>query len=173
MAGPDDVNGVSEAKRFPGQGGQDRGALECLIEGDRAFDAEDLETAILCYTRAIEMDPGNGQAYFNRGLCYRCLGRHEEAISDYDQCLVMDPEDSEARRFDGGEASDHDGLGAPSSTSEHDEGVNEVPIRVELAEAYLNMGDKEEALRILEETMGAAGQDDRQKIIELIRRANS
>ena len=40
-------------------------------------------------------------------------------------------------------------------------------------EAYLNMGDKEEALRILEEILGAAGPQEKQRITELIRRANS
>ena len=51
--------------------------------------------------------------------------------------------------------------------------LNEVSIKAELAEAYLNMGDKEEALRILEEILGVAGPEERQRIAELIRRANS
>lgn len=63
--------------------------------------------------------------------------------------------------------------GSPSSAGQNSgDQANEISIKAELAEAYLNMGDKEEALRILEETLVNADPEQKKRITELIRRAN-
>jgi len=49
---------------------------------------------------------------------------------------------------------------------------NEVAIKLELAQAYLNMGEKEEALSILGEVEHEGNPQQNSQITELIRRAN-
>jgi pilus assembly protein FimV len=89
----------------------------------------------------------------------------------------LDPDEDELGESPAGspgQDSDIDLTQLLSSKPESNQGQapNEVSIKAELAEAYLNMGDKDEALRILEEIIGAAGPDQKQQIADLIRRAN-
>ena len=42
----------------------------------------DFENALTNYSRAIELNPHLGEAYFNRGLIYLQLGQREKAIDD-------------------------------------------------------------------------------------------
>ena len=56
----------------------------------------DCEEALEEHTRAIESDPQNSEAYFQRALEKAALGRYEEAISDHDRALVLSPGNPEA-----------------------------------------------------------------------------
>jgi len=47
------------------------------------------------YSQAIELDPENANAYFNRGFEY-FSGEHEKAIEDYSKAIELDPEHAEA-----------------------------------------------------------------------------
>ena len=58
------------------------------IYGDRG----DLDNAVLCLDKAIQINPEKGSAYFNRGLVYSMLNRNDEAISDYNMALKYQPE---------------------------------------------------------------------------------
>ena len=51
----------------------------------------DCEEALAGYTRAIESDPQNPEAYFQRALEKAALQRYEEAISDHDRALILSP----------------------------------------------------------------------------------
>ena len=42
------------------------------------------------FTRVIEIDPDNANAYFNRGCCYDSIGELDLAISDYSVALELD-----------------------------------------------------------------------------------
>lgn len=46
--------------------------------------------AIKDFTRVIEIDPDNANAYFNRGCCYDSIGELDLAISDYSVALELD-----------------------------------------------------------------------------------
>ncbi len=45
-------------------------------------DENDLQS-ITDYDKAIELNPDDAKAYFNRGLAYGDLGQHWKAFSDY------------------------------------------------------------------------------------------
>jgi tetratricopeptide (TPR) repeat protein len=51
----------------------------------------DLNNAILCLNKAIELKPDKGSAYFNRGLTLSMLNKNDEAIKDYNTALVYSP----------------------------------------------------------------------------------
>jgi Flp pilus assembly protein TadD len=42
------------------------------------------------FSRVIEIDPQNANAYFNRGCCYDSIGELDLAISDYSVALELD-----------------------------------------------------------------------------------
>jgi len=46
--------------------------------------------AIRDFTRVIEIDADNANAYFNRGCCYDSVGELDLAISDYSVALELD-----------------------------------------------------------------------------------
>jgi putative uncharacterized protein (fragment) len=43
---------------------------------------QDFASAIQCYTKAVEIDPDFGEAYFNRGLAYLKTGDKQRAFAD-------------------------------------------------------------------------------------------
>jgi protein O-mannosyl-transferase len=57
-----------------------------------AGDGDDIR-AIQAYDRAIEIFPAYAEAYRNRGNALARLGRRDEAIASYRQCLRFDPTD--------------------------------------------------------------------------------
>jgi protein O-mannosyl-transferase len=52
----------------------------------------DLNNALLCLDKAIQIKPEKGSAYFNRGVTLGILNRNEEAIKDYTRALVFAPQ---------------------------------------------------------------------------------
>lgn len=48
--------------------------------------------ALQDYSVALAIDPQNADCFFNRANLHRALRDYPEAIADYDQCLVVDPE---------------------------------------------------------------------------------
>ena len=58
-----------------------------IIYGKRG----DLNNAILCLNKAIELKPDKGSAYFNRGLTFSMLNKNDEAIKDYNMALIYSP----------------------------------------------------------------------------------
>jgi tetratricopeptide (TPR) repeat protein len=55
-------------------------------KGQQFFDAKDYTTAVVCFTRAIEMDPRHYGAYVRRSDCYRLGGKtsddYKRAVAD-------------------------------------------------------------------------------------------
>ena len=48
------------------------------------------EAAIADFSAAVQLDPGNLAAFFNRGTAYDALGRHEAATADFTRALGGD-----------------------------------------------------------------------------------
>lgn len=46
--------------------------------------------AIRNYSRAISLEPGSAEAYFERGVCYALLNAWSEAVDDWDRALILD-----------------------------------------------------------------------------------
>ncbi|WP_455564309.1 tetratricopeptide repeat protein, partial [Akkermansia massiliensis] len=49
------------------------------------------EEALACYSKALEINPGYGAAYYNRGNVLDDLGRKEEALACYNKALEINP----------------------------------------------------------------------------------
>ena len=47
--------------------------------------------AISDYTKAIELNPKDAEAYYNRGVAYATLGKPEEAKKDLLKVVELDP----------------------------------------------------------------------------------
>jgi tetratricopeptide (TPR) repeat protein len=52
--------------------------------------------ALECYGRALALDPGNPDMYYNRATALQALKRFDEALRDYDAALALNPQDPEA-----------------------------------------------------------------------------
>jgi Flp pilus assembly protein TadD len=52
----------------------------------------EIEEAITCFDRVLEMDPNNEAALHNRGVALRSAGRFEEALASFDHALERDPD---------------------------------------------------------------------------------
>ncbi len=69
-------------------------------EADQAqslSDAGKYEQAIEWYSRSINLDPYNVDAYLGRGYAYEKLGQYDKALSDYTQVVTRKPRDPQAR----------------------------------------------------------------------------
>ncbi len=61
------------------------------IQGQFALSLADFDRAILLQTSASnELNPNLAFAYYNRGICNRQAGNHQQAISDYTQSIRLD-----------------------------------------------------------------------------------
>jgi Flp pilus assembly protein TadD len=58
----------------------------------------DRERAIADFTQATQLDPSHVEAYNNRGLSYRELGRRAEAIADFRKVQSIDSADQISRQ---------------------------------------------------------------------------
>ncbi|MGB3691894.1 MAG: tetratricopeptide repeat protein [Spirulinaceae cyanobacterium] len=65
----------------------DSQAVELLNQGVEKYQAGDYPAAIQLWTQAIEIKPDDYQAYYNRGVTLRELGRNEEAIADHTKAI--------------------------------------------------------------------------------------
>jgi tetratricopeptide (TPR) repeat protein len=59
-------------------------------------DAGQYQQAIVVYSRSINLDPYNADAYLGRGLAYENLGEYDKALSDYSQVITLKPKDPQA-----------------------------------------------------------------------------
>ncbi|MEW6528449.1 MAG: tetratricopeptide repeat protein [Candidatus Micrarchaeota archaeon] len=64
---------------------------------DEGYKKGNYDSAIQEYTKAIELNPKNADAYFNRGLCYEKQGKYDLAIQDYKKTIKLNPENLEAQ----------------------------------------------------------------------------
>ena len=62
-----------------------------LKKGNNAEKNNDLSTAIINFTKAIEIDPKYTDAYFHRGIAYNRLKKYPEALADFTKEIELDP----------------------------------------------------------------------------------
>jgi tetratricopeptide (TPR) repeat protein len=56
------------------------------------FAENDAREAIEDLTQAVTLDPGNAEAYYQRGLAYTLTGERDKALADYEQTCALDPD---------------------------------------------------------------------------------
>jgi lipoprotein NlpI len=67
------------------------------LEKARAAHAKgDTKVALELAGKAITADPKDGRGPLLRGILYETLGKHDEAVADFDLCLKLDPDCAEA-----------------------------------------------------------------------------
>ncbi|ODQ64676.1 TPR-like protein [Nadsonia fulvescens var. elongata DSM 6958] len=75
----------------------DRDAAErAKLEGNRFMSQKQFESAIVSYTRAIELDATNAIYLSNRAAAYSNLRQHELAVADATRAIELDPNYSKA-----------------------------------------------------------------------------
>jgi tetratricopeptide (TPR) repeat protein len=106
---------------------------------DRAYEyaeEDNLETAIELYDDIIESDSVEARDYYNQGVAYKKLGKHEEAIKKFDRSIGLDHQYADAYYAYGTLLSD---LG------EHEEALEHLTQAIELdsslESAYYNRGN--------------------------------
>lgn len=62
-------------------------AITLYIRGNRYLNMKDFDRAIECYSRAIELYPGNARFFYNRAVAYENSGEQAMASADYAQAL--------------------------------------------------------------------------------------
>ena len=51
---------------------------------------QDYQSALKSFNRVIEIDPDDGRAFFNRGICYITSENYDQALSDFDNAEAKD-----------------------------------------------------------------------------------
>ena len=64
-------------------------ALPYLTEGIDLYRAGKYNEAIKVFSKAIEIEPMQSQAYSNRGLCYYILGNNQGTFEDFEQAILF------------------------------------------------------------------------------------
>ena len=59
-------------------------------------DAGQYQQAIAAYSRSINLDPYNADAYLGRGYAYEKLGQYQKALSDYSRVIALKPANPQA-----------------------------------------------------------------------------
>ena len=53
--------------------------------------SKEFESAVSCYTKSIEMYPGEAASYSNRAMAYLKMKKYGSCIDDADKALEIDP----------------------------------------------------------------------------------
>ena len=64
---------------------------EWYEKGRGHFDKKEWDDAMVCYKRAIELEPSYADAYINLGLCYRYQLKYDNAREEYKKALDVNP----------------------------------------------------------------------------------
>jgi tetratricopeptide (TPR) repeat protein len=66
-----------------------------VIRGETYRRMERYDEALADFDRAIELDPGNAEAFGDRAVIYLMMERYDEALADFDRAIELDPSDAE------------------------------------------------------------------------------
>jgi len=69
---------------------------ELVKKGISLGKLEKYHEAVVCFDRALEINPRLSEAWYNKGIAMRRLERYHEAIACYDMILKMNPRQPEA-----------------------------------------------------------------------------
>ncbi len=62
-------------------------AITLYIRGNRHLNRQEYDSAIKCYSEAINLYPGNARFFYNRAVAYENSGESQKAEADYVQAL--------------------------------------------------------------------------------------
>lgn len=65
---------------------------ELFKSGERAYRSGEFETAILLFSRVIEIDEDHSNAHLQRGFCYSMRKEYQDAIDDFTAVIEMKPD---------------------------------------------------------------------------------
>ena len=74
-------------------------AKDLKERGKELFKWNIFEKAAECYSSAILLNPGDKQLWTNRAICRNSLKKYEEAISDCESALSIDPSCTKSRDY--------------------------------------------------------------------------
>jgi Tfp pilus assembly protein PilF len=117
--------------------------------------ANDQESALTAFDRAVALAPENARFIFNRATVYRFLGRIRDAEADYDRVIALEPSDHEAylnRSELRTQSADMNHIAALESLLARgiDDWRGEVQIRYAIAKEYEDTGDHEKSFQQLQ-----------------------
>lgn len=108
--------------------------------------------AVKYYSKAIELDPEDIDAYNNRGNAYRALNKFEKAITDYSKVIELDSENVDAYNNRG--ISYHDLKKFKEAIRDYNKAIELEPSSVvsyaNLLECYINMDEYGKALEAID-----------------------
>ncbi|KAK7080851.1 Tetratricopeptide repeat protein 36 [Halocaridina rubra] len=78
-----------ELKEVDEESPENEGAKAKEIEGVKAAESGDVETAIKCFSAAIDMVPTRASGYNNRAQALRLQGKIEDATTDLDKAITL------------------------------------------------------------------------------------
>ena len=67
-----------------------------ISEGLALYELGKYKEAIQCYDKAIDIDPDDADAYYNKGCALDSLEQYKEVIKYYDKAIEIDPDDADA-----------------------------------------------------------------------------
>jgi tetratricopeptide (TPR) repeat protein len=78
--------------------GEDSASLliDIITEGVAYLEKGQYDRAVSQFSKAVKVDPGYVDAYYNRGLAYYSKGEYDRAISDYTRAIELFPQDFDA-----------------------------------------------------------------------------
>eukprot|EP01059_Diplonema_ambulator_P003103 TRINITY_DN12746_c0_g1_i1.p1 TRINITY_DN12746_c0_g1~~TRINITY_DN12746_c0_g1_i1.p1 ORF type:complete len:411 (+),score=77.74 TRINITY_DN12746_c0_g1_i1:261-1493(+) len=85
---PSEFSFTQREKTMPGRKNK---AIKLNNEGNVMYRNEMFDVAVECYTKAIELNPGNSSFYGNRGQAYFRRFMYEEAVNDALMAVKLDP----------------------------------------------------------------------------------
>ncbi|MDD5038845.1 MAG: tetratricopeptide repeat protein [Dehalococcoidales bacterium] len=62
-------------------------AITLYIRGNQHLNRADFDSAIKCYSKALELYPGNARFFYNRAVAYEKTGEYAKAAADYARAL--------------------------------------------------------------------------------------
>ena len=68
------------------------------------------ERAFSNFNKALEINPGYGEAYYNRGRAYQLNLQYDKAISDFNRTIKITPRHSDAYKYRGNVSAVQDNL---------------------------------------------------------------
>jgi len=75
-------------------GGEDKDASFWSDKGTRLLQLEQYSQALVCFEKALDVDPDSEAHWENTAMCLGSMSRHEEALSCIESALGLAPEDS-------------------------------------------------------------------------------
>jgi tetratricopeptide (TPR) repeat protein len=105
--------------------------------------------AMVFFRQAIKLNPKSAAGFFDRGVSYQRLEKHDQAVSEYDRAIELDPQNFQAH-FNRGVA--HQALGNLEKAVQ--DFKRAVELKPDYAQAYLNRGKAFRQLQQFKQALG-------------------